>query len=237
MTQSGASSSLVGSDPANNSASILWRGTGATGGSFKTKEALLDAATAVMIEKDTIDFALTEISARTGLSAALVQYHFGSKDGMMMAIVERGMVKAVEQLNWLREADMPAKQKLRMHLQGLVASYAKSPFINRLVHALMRGATDDRARQIGKIFIAPIAQFHRDLLAQGVNEDVFEPIDPMHFYVMIVGACEQLVARSSAMRHVFDIDAIDGEVGKAFAKTLFEIVWGGIAKQPRLTSD
>lgn len=42
---------------------------------------LLDATSALMIERNTVDVTFVEIAQKSGLNAALIRYHFGSKLG------------------------------------------------------------------------------------------------------------------------------------------------------------
>ena len=47
------------------------------------REQLLEAASEIMREGDTIDLSLSELSLRAGLNSALVKYYFGNKNGLM----------------------------------------------------------------------------------------------------------------------------------------------------------
>ncbi|MGE4323710.1 MAG: TetR/AcrR family transcriptional regulator [Sphingobium sp.] len=86
-----------------------------------TREYLIQAAADVMIAKDSADISLSEIADKTGLSAALVQYHFGNKEGLLVALLERDGAKALGQLRQLEAMDLSAPAKLRIHVGGLSA--------------------------------------------------------------------------------------------------------------------
>ena len=53
--------------------------------------ALLDTASSLMREGDTVDVSLSELSKRSGLNSALVKYYFGNKAGLLKALVEQGV--------------------------------------------------------------------------------------------------------------------------------------------------
>ena len=197
-----------------------------------TRDALLIAASELMVEKDSIDFSLLEVGARSGMSAALVQYHFGSKEGLMLAIIERGVARATSQLGELAERPLPATEKLRLHINGLVTTYLKMPYTNRLLHVLMQGDDEKRARQVSELYISPIADFYRALLAQGVAEGSFRPVEPMFFYFLVIGACEHLAARRTVMRFVFDIAGVTDSLRRDYVQFVYDTVMGGIAPAP-----
>ena len=75
------------------------------GGKNTTAEKLLVAASELMIERSSIEVSLSDIAQKSGVNAALVKYHFGNKDGLLLALAwadgGREDVRMIE-LNWLR---------------------------------------------------------------------------------------------------------------------------------------
>ncbi|MGE4323435.1 MAG: TetR family transcriptional regulator [Sphingobium sp.] len=204
---------------------------GAEPGRSDTYDFLLTVTAKLLTEKDSVDFSLSEIALRSGMSAALVQYHFGSKDGLLMALLERGTAKAADQLVALEKMPVSVSERLRIHVKGLVSAYMHAPYINRLLHHIMSSGDEARAIRTSELFITPIANFYARLIDQGVEEGVFRPIAPMHLYFMLVGACDQLVARRSALQHAFGVRELTEEMGQNFCDTLYHIISTGLAAE------
>ncbi|WP_256849209.1 TetR/AcrR family transcriptional regulator, partial [Pantoea sp. Ft+CA_17] len=61
----------------------------AIAGRNPTADKLLLAASELMIESNSIEVSLSEIAQRSGVNAALVKYHFGNKDGLLLALLAR----------------------------------------------------------------------------------------------------------------------------------------------------
>lgn len=182
-----------------------------------------------MIERESLDFPLSEVAARTNMSPALVQYHFGSKDGLLLAVVEAYSANAAHELEMLGKADYPATRKLKLHIGGVVKTYVRAPFTNRLLQYLIQSADEEQARHLSDIFIRPITEFQRSMLAQGVREGSFREIDPMHFYNVLMGACEHIVAYKGVLSYVFPPAETDDDLRKSYADTLYAIILNGIA--------
>ena len=52
-------------------------------------DVLLDAASALMIERNSITVTFSDIAARAQLNSALIHYRFGGKAGLFRALIER----------------------------------------------------------------------------------------------------------------------------------------------------
>jgi TetR/AcrR family transcriptional regulator len=191
----------------------------------------MQAVHAVMVENGSLNFSLNEIAVKTGLSSALVQYHFGSKEGLLLAQLDRVSARAVEQLRGLAEASLPAVVKLRLHIGGLVNAAFKAPYLNTMLHAMTQDQASDTARRVSELIFSPIAKFQRELLEQGIREGVFRPISPAMFYFIVTGACDHMFWRGSALKDVFGIDAITPEMKTEYARLITSMVLGGIAAE------
>src|ERR1700722_15360528 len=75
-------------------------------------EKLLDAASELMIERSSIEVSLSDIAERSGVNAALVKYHFGNKDGLLLALLARDAATEVAQLEYLLAQPITPTAKL-----------------------------------------------------------------------------------------------------------------------------
>ena len=71
------------------------------GGKNTTAEKLLVAASELMIERASIEVSLSDIAQKSGVNAALVKYHFGNKDGLLLALLARDAATEMLQLEYL----------------------------------------------------------------------------------------------------------------------------------------
>src|SRR4030095_15729724 len=84
-------------------------------GKNPTAEKLLVAASELMIERASIDVSLSDIAQKSGVNAALVKYHFGNKDGLLLALLARDAATEISELEYLLAQKITPTQKLRLH--------------------------------------------------------------------------------------------------------------------------
>ncbi len=108
-----------------------------SGNSAETRTAFLDAAGALMSERGAIEVPLSDIAARAGLNVALVSYHFGGKEGLLVALAKRNAEQALSDLAQLMASSLPPVEKLKRHLTGVIATFHRYPYLYHLLAALL----------------------------------------------------------------------------------------------------
>lgn len=192
------------------------------------REILLSAAHQAMLDKDSVDISVVEIAERAGQSPAVVQYHFGGKEGLLHALLKRGTDRAVMQLSDLAKLEMPADKKLLYHIRGLIRAYYEAPYYNQLLRHLSETAPDSEKETVFREFAQPLANFYKVIIAQGVEEGVFKPVSPMLFYMTVVGASDHLFARRRTLPALFDIPDITDDMREQYADFLADLILNGI---------
>jgi AcrR family transcriptional regulator len=89
-------------------------------GKNSTAEKLLVAASELMIGRSSIDVSLSDIAQRSGVNAALVKYHFGNKDGLLLALLARDAATEVANLEYLLAQPIAPTAKLKLHIAGII---------------------------------------------------------------------------------------------------------------------
>src|SRR5438046_8510909 len=102
-----------------------------------TAEKLLVAASELMIERSSVSVLLGDIAQKSGVNAALVKYHFGNKDGLLLALLARDAATEMSQIEHLLAQPITPTAKLRLHIAGVIRAYQQFPYMNRLIHYLL----------------------------------------------------------------------------------------------------
>src|SRR6201992_4142034 len=126
------------------------------GGKNATAEKLVIAASELMIERSTIEISLNDIAQKSGVNSALVKYHFGNKDGLLLALLARDAETEVSNLEYLLAQPISPTEKLKLHIAGIIRAYRKFPYMNRLIHYLLHETSAEAADQVSSFFVAPV---------------------------------------------------------------------------------
>ncbi len=193
-----------------------------------TADKLLVAASELMIERASIEISLSDIAQKSGVNAALVKYHFGNKDGLLLALLARDAAKEMAQLEYLLAQPISPTAKLKLHIAGIIRAYRQFPYMNRLIHYLLHESSGDAADEVSKFFVAPLLEFHRRLLADGIRKGEFRKVDPVMFYTSLIGACDHLFFARHAMSRAAGVGPVTDEVCRQYIRHMEALICRGM---------
>jgi TetR/AcrR family transcriptional regulator len=191
-----------------------------------SRDLLLSAAAELMIERGSIEISLSDIARHSQLNSALVKYYFGTKQGMMLALVEDVLGRGLRQLEGLLDMPLDPIEKLKLHVKGIITVYFRYPFINRLIHDLFGDPIS--AQTVAETISKPLAETQRKLIEEGIAAGVFKPVEPMLLYFIVLGACDHLFFGQQMLRVAFGVEKVDDNLRRAYTNTLLELMLNGI---------
>lgn len=193
---------------------------------------LFDATAALLSERSTIEVSLSEIAQRSGLNSALIKYYFGSKEGLLLALLERVAERAMADLANLVDLDISAEQKLRIHIGGIINTYYRSPYVNRLINYMIAQGGKASSERVAKIFVEPMIAAYRAIVDQGVADGAFRPLDPGMLYYSVVGACEHIFYAGYSLPTTLGLSELTEEVRQQYVRHVCDLVFHGVLARP-----
>ncbi|MDM7956231.1 TetR family transcriptional regulator [Blastomonas sp.] len=204
-------------------------------GERNAREQLIEAASQIMRDGDTVDLSLSELSLRSGLNSALVKYYFGNKQGLMLALLERDMRNIVNSLDALLAKDFAPDEKLRVHIRAAIGTYFRFPYLNRLLMRLVRDASPDVSRKIADDYLRPISLAYTRLIDEGVQKGLFRPIDPQLFYFTVTGAADRFFSARLVLHHCYGQSEMTEQMRDDYADHTLDILMPGLLRHPKAT--
>jgi len=192
------------------------------------RDQLIEAASQIMRDGDTIDLSLSELSLRAGLNSALVKYYFGNKNGLMLALLDRDMGNIVHGLGALVAKDMPPEEKLRLHIGKVIDTYYAFPYLNRLLMRTVRDSAPVEAARIAELYLRPIAKAYDELINEGVKAKKFRKIDPQMFYFTVTGAADRFYSSRLVMRHCYNQDDFSETMRDRYREHSIDLIMRGL---------
>jgi AcrR family transcriptional regulator len=195
------------------------------------REQLLDTASAIMREGDIVDISLSDLSRQSGLNSALVKYYFGNKAGLLKALIEREWLAIVKSVEALLSKDFDAEAKLRIHMEGVVDNFFRTPYTHRLLMRLIRESEPEEAQRLADTYLKPLLDAYEKLIGEGVAAGVFRPVDPQLFYFTVIGAADRFFSARLVLKYCSATDVLDEALRDRYRAHLNDFVVAGILVQ------
>jgi len=193
-----------------------------------TAAKLLVAAGDLMIERNSTEVSLSEIAQKSGVNAALVKYHFGNKDGLLLALLARDAAAEMTNLAFVLDQPISPTEKMRRHIAGIINAYYRVPYLSRLIHLLLHQGSEATSKEVHRFFIDPLFGFVRKLLDDGVAAGEFRKVDPALFYISLYGACDNLFYGRQMNARFLGPTGISDEVRRQYIKHMTTLFLGGL---------
>ena len=198
-----------------------------------TREALLAAGTDLFAEHGYDGVPVAAIADRAGVNKAMINYHFGGKRQLYLAIVSATFAEIVASVERLAESPRPAPELLR-ELIAVVSDAVtrRHPhFCTMMLREVLAGG----------VHLEPVLVAHpvrmlaavQGIVARGVREGDFRPVDPVLTHLSLVGslvfffATQRFRERVLAQRR----PAVKPPDAAAYVKHMQDLLTHGLAAQ------
>ena len=153
-----------------------------------TREALLAAGTQLFAERGYDGVPVAVIAQKAGVNKAMINYHFGGKRKLYLAIVSATFADIVPAVEGLADSTRPAPEILRelVAAVGDMATRRHPHFCTMMLREVVAGGKhldpeliDKPARMLGAV---------QRIVARGVRDGDLRPVDPLLTHLSLVGS-------------------------------------------------
>ena len=124
--------------------------------------------------------------------------------------------------------DISADNKLKIHVHGIVNTYFRSPYLNRLINYLIAQGDTSSSERVVKVFVEPIIAAYRSIVDQGVREGTFRPLNPGLLYYSVIGACEHIFYAGYSLPMTLNVAELTDGVRQQYIEHVVDLCLHGI---------
>jgi len=196
-----------------------------------TRDALVAAGTELFAERGYEGVPVWAIAQAAGVNKAMINYHFGGKRKLYLAIVNATFSEIVATVESLAASPRPAPELLRelIAVVGQMVTRRHPHFCTMMLREVLAGGKHLEPELIDKP-VRMLAAVQR-IVARGVRDGAFRPVDPLLTHLSLVGSLVFFFATGRFRERVLADRrlAIKPPDAAAYVKHIQDLVTHGLA--------
>ncbi|MGF2952056.1 TetR/AcrR family transcriptional regulator [Mycobacterium sp. THU-M116] len=158
-----------------------------------TRARIIDETVRCIVEEGFAAATAKHVAERAGVTWGVIQYHFGDRNGLLMAVVDDGVARLIDSLSSADVSDLPLNERIEVVVDTAWACYS-SPTSTAALEILRatRGGPDAASRHHLLEMNSAIARLGRlitdDPADDGVAEVIWAALRGVVLVQMIIGA-------------------------------------------------
>jgi TetR/AcrR family transcriptional regulator len=133
-----------------------------------SRNKLMDAATRLFALKGYAAVSIRELAQAAAVNSALINYHFGGKDGLYLAVLESNFSMISDSLRHISESSLPFAEKLIQFMKFLMHIHQSNPYLRKLMTSELNSPTP-YFETIVKRYIMQIYKFAYTTLGEAIK--------------------------------------------------------------------
>jgi TetR/AcrR family transcriptional regulator len=131
-----------------------------------------------------------DILRTAGVTAPVLYYHFGNKEGLFLALVREGVEKVEAARLEAFEGTASAVERIRRYCLASVAVRREFADLAWVVEAILSGPPEAVPRFDFRDIVTTMLRQLQDLVEEGIARGELRSCDPMHAVMVLVGFME-----------------------------------------------
>jgi len=191
------------------------------------RERLIEAARQLFAAAGYDATSVRDITSRAKTNLGAITYHFGSKEALYHAVIERFAVPIADRIATISTEPGPPLERLAMCVRAFLEHIWSHPEMPRLIVREM--ATDHPLPEpVARVIRRNIESFRR-IVGEGQADGSIRPGEPNLLALSVVGLPLFLALASKALRHALGKDPSDPALRELIADTVVTNMKGALA--------
>ena len=194
--------------------------------SYNTKEryyAILQSAEVLFAERGYQGVSVDEIARNAGVAKGLVNYHFGSKENLLVHVLSKGTSTLFAQLDSVISEKKSARDKIRAAIEIYLSVASAGPAMTRMAMiATFEAAYSESLRKLWLAFMDQNLSKFNELVDEGIAHEEIKPFDSWLVTQFVMAMAFEVLRESSLRQEPLD--------PKQAAENVTRILFEGIAR-------
>ena len=200
------------------------------------RRALIEAAQAILAARPAGKLTVREVASRAGCDVALVNYYFGSKDGLLAAALEDALAELRQVLESNTRREGTFEEQVRRMVREPILAMGERRHLPRMIIGqilLERGPQADR--WIAALGISQL-QAVGDIVEDGIRSGAFRQVDARALVYSFSAIPAFFFLMAPVIERILGEEAVSQEAVESFADAVSDLVLHGLLA-PRADSD
>lgn len=175
------------------------------------REHILNAAERVFGEMGYEGASTRHLASEAGVNMAMINYYFGSKDGLLKSVLERRMLIMRNALQEVVAQARDSREKLMGAIDLYINKVSSNNFFHRIIHReISFSQRSELSDFISENVFTNVSTF-RDIIREGIENGSFKPVDAEMTVASIFGTIYYIVNSECIASRMMEVDFTDRE--------------------------
>ena len=192
------------------------------------RRALIEAAQAILAARPAGKLTVREVASRAGCDVALVNYYFGSKEGLLTAALEDALTELREVLETYTSGEGTFEEQVRRMVREPILAMGERRHLPRMIIGqilLERGPQADR--WIAALGMSQL-QAVSEIVENGVRSGAFRQVDARALVYSFSAIPAFFFLMAPVIERILGEEAVSQEAVESFADAVTDLVLHGL---------
>jgi TetR/AcrR family transcriptional regulator len=192
------------------------------------RRALIEAAQAILAARPAGKLTVREVASRAGCDVALVNYYFGSKEGLLSAALEDALAELREVLETYSGGEGTFEEKVRRMVREPILAMGERRHLPRMIIGqilLERGPQADR--WIAALGMSQL-QAVSEIVENGIRSGAFRQVDARALVYSFSAIPAFFFLMAPVIERILGEEAVSQEAVESFADAVTDLVLHGL---------
>lgn len=192
------------------------------------RRALIDAAQSILATRPAGRLTVREVAAQAGCDVALVNYYFGSKEGLLDAALDDALAEVLRVMAATTKREGTLEEQIRRLVREPILALGERRHLPRVVIGqvlLERGPRADRyIAALGLSYLRSV----EEIIEEGVRSGAFRKVDSRALVYSFAALPSFFFLMAPVIERILGEEAVSTEAVESFADAVTDLVLHGL---------